>query len=88
LGYVILRVKISLHRRRGNQLKVTNRIKEIRLSKGISQVEMAEALQITRQTINAVEKHKYNPSLELALKMIKYFDVPIEELFTLEEDGK
>ncbi|WP_080848860.1 helix-turn-helix transcriptional regulator [Cytobacillus gottheilii] len=69
-------------------MKVTNRIKEIRLSKGISQVEMAEALQITRQTINAVEKHKYNPSLELALKMIKYFDVPIEELFTLEEDQK
>ncbi|KAB2330643.1 helix-turn-helix transcriptional regulator [Bacillus mesophilum] len=69
-------------------MKVTNRIKEIRLAKGISQVEMAEALQITRQTINAVEKHKYNPSLELALKMIKYFDVPIEELFTLEEDTK
>ncbi|MFC5732471.1 helix-turn-helix transcriptional regulator [Cytobacillus gottheilii] len=69
-------------------MKVTNRIKEIRLAKGISQVEMAEALQITRQTINAVEKHKYNPSLELALKMIKYFNVPIEELFTLEEDTK
>lgn len=85
---VILYVKISLHRWRGHRLKVTNRIKEIRLSKGISQVEMAEALQITRQTINAVEKHKYNPSLELALKMIKYFDVPIEELFTLEEEIK
>ncbi|MEW9110599.1 helix-turn-helix transcriptional regulator [Cytobacillus gottheilii] len=69
-------------------MKVTNRIKEIRIAKGISQVEMAEALQITRQTINAVEKHKYNPSLELALKMIKYFNVPIEELFTLEEDTK
>ena len=46
---------------------------------------MAEDLQITRQTINAIEKNKYNPSLGLALKLIKYFDVPIEELFYLDE---
>ena len=64
-------------------MKVINRIREIRLERGISQVKMAEDLQITRQTINAVEKHKYNPSLELALKMIEYFNVPIEELFYL-----
>jgi len=67
------------------QLKVVNHIKEIRLKKGITQVQMAEDLQITRQTINAIEKNKYNPSLELALKLIKYFDVPIEELFYLAE---
>jgi putative transcriptional regulator len=66
-------------------LKVNNRIKEIRKEKGISQVKMAEDLQITRQTINAIEKHKYNPSLELALKLIKYFDVTIDEIFKLEE---
>jgi len=66
-------------------LKVVNHIKEIRLKKGITQVQMAEDLQITRQTINAIEKNKYNPSLELALKLIKYFDVPIEELFYLAE---
>jgi putative transcriptional regulator len=67
-------------------LKVKNRIKEIRLVKGISQVKMAEDLQITRQTINAIEKHKYNPSLELALKLIKYFDLTIDEIFKLEEE--
>jgi len=67
-------------------LKVRNRIKEIRLAKGISQIQMAEDLQITRQTINAVENHKYNPSLELALKLMKYFNVTIDEIFTLEED--
>lgn len=66
-------------------MKVVNHIKEIRLKKGITQVQMAEDLQITRQTINAIEKNKYNPSLELALKLIKYFDVPIEELFYLAE---
>lgn len=63
-----------------------NHIKEIRLQRGITQVKMAEDLQITRQTINAIEKNKYNPSLELALKLIAYFDVPIEEVFYLEED--
>ncbi|NLB19508.1 MAG: helix-turn-helix transcriptional regulator [Clostridium sp.] len=65
---------------------VFNNIKEIRLQKGIAQIKMAEDLQVTRQTINAIEKNKYNPSLELALKLIKYFDMPIEEIFILEED--
>jgi putative transcriptional regulator len=67
-------------------LGVFNNIKEIRLQKGIAQIKMAEDLQVTRQTINAIEKNKYNPSLELALKLIKYFDMPIEEIFILEED--
>lgn len=58
----------------------------MRHSRGITQVKMAEDLQVTRQTINAIEKNKYNPSLELALKLIAYFDVPIDELFILEED--
>ncbi|MGE8206808.1 helix-turn-helix transcriptional regulator [Heyndrickxia sp. NPDC080065] len=66
-------------------MKVINHIREIRLKKGITQIKMAEDLQITRQTVNAIEKNRYNPSLELALKLIEYFDVPIEELFYLEK---
>lgn len=66
-------------------MKVVNHIREIRQKKGITQVRMAEDLQITRQTINAIENNKYNPSLELALKLIDYFDVPIEKLFYLEK---
>lgn len=69
-------------------MKVINFIRDIRLEKGITQVKMAEDLQVTRQTINAIEKNKYNPSLELALKLIDYFDVPIEELFILREEEK
>ena len=69
-------------------MRVINHIKEIRQSKGITQVKMAEDLQITRQTVNAIEKNKYNPSLELALKLIKYFDVSIDEIFYLEEGKK
>lgn len=49
---------------------------------------MAEDLQVTRQTINAIEKNKYNPSLELALKLIEYFDIPIGELLILKGDGE
>lgn len=67
-------------------MKVVNYIREIRLARGITQLKMAEDLQVTRQTINAIEKNKYNPSLELALKLIAYFDVPIEEIFILKED--
>ncbi|WP_042221054.1 helix-turn-helix transcriptional regulator [Oceanobacillus manasiensis] len=65
---------------------VINHIKKIRKEKGITQIRMAEDLQVTRQTINAIEKKKYNPSLELALKLVAYFNVPIEEIFILEED--
>lgn len=49
---------------------------------------MAEDLQVTRQTINAIEKNKYNPSLELALKIVAYFNMPIDEIFILQEDKK
>lgn len=66
-------------------MNVINHIKKIRLEKKITQVQMAQDLQITRQTINAIEKHKYNPSLELALKLAKYFKVPFEDLFYLDE---
>lgn len=69
-------------------MRMVNYIKEIRLSRGITQVKMAEDLQVTRQTINAIEKDKYNPCLELALKLIDYFDVPIEELFILKGDDE
>lgn len=69
-------------------MKVINHIREIRQKKGITQIKMAEDLQVTRQTINAIEKNKYNPSLELALKLIAYFDLPIDDIFILEEDNK
>ncbi|PWU69074.1 helix-turn-helix transcriptional regulator [Gracilibacillus dipsosauri] len=60
---------------------VVNHIREIRQRRGITQIKMAEDLQVTRQTINAIEKNKYNPSLELALKLVDYFGLPIEEIF-------
>jgi putative transcriptional regulator len=49
---------------------------------------MAMDLQITRQTITAIENNKYNPSLELALKLVNYFQVSIDEIFELKEAEK
>ncbi|EFP3894405.1 helix-turn-helix transcriptional regulator, partial [Listeria monocytogenes] len=60
---------------------VTNIVKIIREKKGITQNELAHSLDVSRQTIHAIEKGKYNPSLELSLKIAKFFDLPVEEIF-------
>ncbi|MCA1065927.1 helix-turn-helix transcriptional regulator [Rossellomorea sp. AcN35-11] len=67
-------------------MSVENRIKEIRKNHKVTQLKLAEDLQITRQTIIAIENNKYNPSLELALKISAYFKMSVEELFTLKEE--
>ncbi len=58
-----------------------NRLKKIREAKGWSQGELARRLDVSRQTINAVETDKYDPSLPLALRMAKLFRVAVPELF-------
>jgi len=58
-----------------------NRIKEFRAIHDTTQADLAKELQVSRQTIIAIEKNKYNPSLKLALKMAKFFKIPVEELF-------
>ena len=59
-----------------------NRIKVLRAMKDITQEQLANELGVTRQTIHAVESGKYNPSLDLAFKMARYFETSIEEIFT------
>jgi putative transcriptional regulator len=59
-----------------------NTIKVLRAVKGITQEDLAQALGVSRQTINAIEKGKYNPSLDLAFKLAAYFETTIEEIFT------
>jgi putative transcriptional regulator len=58
-----------------------NRVKAFREDKGWSQGELARRLGVSRQTINAVETDKYDPSLPLALRMAKLFTVPVDQLF-------
>lgn len=61
-----------------------NNIKQLRKDKGLRQEDMAVSLNVTRQTIIAIENNKYNPTLELAMKMARLLDTTVEELFILE----
>ena len=63
------------------RIKMKNRMKEFRAIHDITQEELANKLNVSRQTILAIEKNKYDPSLKLALKIAKFFEVPVEELF-------
>lgn len=63
-----------------------NNIRVLRAVKNISQEQLAQELGVTRQTIHAVETGKYNPSLDLAFKMARFFDKSIEEIF-IYDDG-
>lgn len=67
-------------------MSVKSNARAIRRERGIKQLQMAEDLQVTRQTLTAIEHNKYNPSLELALKIAKYFNLSVEEIFILKED--
>ncbi|EAD8698291.1 transcriptional regulator, partial [Listeria monocytogenes] len=66
-------------------MKVFNVVKQLREDRNLSQKDLAEALEVSRQTIHAIEKGKYNPSLELSLCIAKYFETSIENIFYLEE---
>ena len=61
-----------------------NKIRVYRAMHDLTQEGLAQALGVTRQTILAIEKGKYDPSLELAFRMARYFNTTIEEIFTFE----
>jgi putative transcriptional regulator len=63
-----------------------NRLEEIRKAKGINQEELAEALEVSRQTIGSLENGRYNPSIILAFKIARFFGTSIEEIFIYEEE--
>jgi len=65
---------------------MTNNLKVLRAIKNVSQEELAKLISVSRQTINALEKGKYVPSTVLALKLARYFEKPVEEIFILEEN--
>ncbi len=63
-----------------------NRLEEIRKERGIKQEELAAALEVPRQTIGSLENGRYNPSITLAFKLARYFDMSIEDIFIYEEE--
>lgn len=64
---------------------MNNTIRFHRTSHNLTQEELAQALGVTRQTILAIEKGKYDPSLDLAFKISRYFNVPVDEIFLYDE---
>lgn len=61
--------------------RVKNRLRELRKDRGLSQAELAEAIEVSRQTIIAMEADKYDPSLPMAYRLAAFFDVAVEDLF-------
>lgn len=64
-----------------------NRLEELRKERGIKQEELADALEVSRQTIGSLENGRYNPSILLAFKIARYFGMSIEDIFIYEEEG-
>ena len=63
-----------------------NKIEQIRKAKGIRQDDFAKSIGVSRQTISSLENGRYNPSILLAYKIAKYFEMTIEEVFIFEEE--
>lgn len=66
-----------------NEIKLKNTIRIQRAIKNITQEELAMAVGVTRKTINTIENGKFVPSTYLAIKMARYFGIPVEELFEI-----
>ena len=62
-----------------------NRLKDLRIKNQVSQNALAHALSVSRQTINSIENGKFDPSLTLAIKMTRYFEVPLDKIFIYED---
>lgn len=62
---------------------ISNEVNTLRNKKGVTQEEMAEKLQVSRQTIIAIEKGNYTPSVLLALKIASFFKLPVENIFKI-----
>jgi putative transcriptional regulator len=78
--------KVCAASHRGLWLK--NRLEEIRKQKSVDQEELAQQLGVSRQTISSIESGRYDPSLLLASKLARYFEMSIEDIFVLEEEVK
>ncbi len=66
---------------------LTNRIRVFRAERRMSQADLAEAIGVSRKTISTIEVGRFTPSTVIALKIARYFEVPVEEVFSLTDDA-
>ena len=71
----------------GRNMPLYNRLKEYRAKISVNQHEMGKLVGVSRQTISQIERGDYSPSVSLALKIAKVFEVPVEEIFQYKEDA-
>jgi len=67
---------------------VLNRVKELRTARGWTQEQLADAVGVSRQSINSIERERYVPSLPLALAFARVFGCTTDEIFTLNDEGR
>ena len=63
-----------------------NDVRDLRVASKLSQQQLAEAMAVSRQTINSIEKERYTPSLPLAIALARYFGTYVEEIFHVDDD--
>lgn len=67
------------------EIKILNHVRDLRTKSGLTQEELAGKVGVTRVTINCLENGVYLPSIELALKLARFFQTPVEKIFIMEE---
>src|SRR4051812_46010369 len=67
---------------------MNNRVKELRTQRGLSQQQLGAAMDVSRQTINSIEKQRYTPSLPLAIALARYFGTHVEEIFHVDDHAR
>ena len=67
-------------------MKLKNRLRVLRAEVEISQKDLADELGLSRQTVNSIERGKFNPSIITALKIAEFFKVPVDDVFKLEKE--
>lgn len=81
---IIINVKLAC---RWRLVNVKNKLEEIRKERGITQEDLAKILEVSRQTVGSLENGRYNPSIILAFKIARYFEMAIEDIFIYEEEN-
>ncbi len=86
VGFDIMKLRMESKLSVNRERYMKNRLEELRKQRGIKQEDLALALEVSRQTIGSLENGRYNPSIILAFKIARYFDMSIEDIFIYEEE--
>ena len=83
-----LKNKLESVIRTEDNLTLKNRLKELRARDGLNQTQLAKLAKVSRQTISLLERNEYTPSVIIALRIARIFNEPVENVFSLDEEGE